>query len=121
MLILNCLSSPENLVVEKAVEVLSRGGLVIFPTETCYGAGVDAKCDVAKLLKYKRRPTGKRTVAVASCKMASRYVNINDAANKSMMSFTRSYNHFQIQGGLAGLPVIYLRIKFQISLANLKN
>jgi L-threonylcarbamoyladenylate synthase len=46
---------------EKIVEVLDKGGLVIFPTETCYGALVRADLEgaVTKLLAYKQRPAGK--------------------------------------------------------------
>ena len=44
--------------IEKAVKVLRAGGLVIFPTETCYGAGVDATNQKAvdKLLAFKPWP-----------------------------------------------------------------
>lgn len=46
---------------ERIVEVLDAGGLVIFPTETCYGALVRADLEgaVTKLLAYKQRPAGK--------------------------------------------------------------
>ena len=33
---------PEKEIISAAVQVLRAGGLVIFPTETVYGAGVDA-------------------------------------------------------------------------------
>lgn len=47
--------SPE---VRRAAEVLKRGGLVAFPTETVYGLGADAssKEAVARLYAAKRRP-----------------------------------------------------------------
>ena len=42
-------------VIKKTVEILKSGGLIIFPTETCYGVGVDAtnQSAVNKLLEYK--------------------------------------------------------------------
>jgi L-threonylcarbamoyladenylate synthase len=47
--------SPE---VQRAAEILRRGGLVAFPTETVYGLGADAssKEAVARLYAAKRRP-----------------------------------------------------------------
>jgi L-threonylcarbamoyladenylate synthase len=45
-------------VIANAVEVLRRGGLVAFPTETVYGLGADASSAnaVARLYAVKRRP-----------------------------------------------------------------
>jgi L-threonylcarbamoyladenylate synthase len=54
---------------KKVKEKLAEGGLIIYPTETCYGAGVDAtnKKAVSKLLQYKNRPGGiPISVAVAN-------------------------------------------------------
>ena len=31
----------------KSVEMLSKGGVIIYPTETCYGIGADATNDEA--------------------------------------------------------------------------
>ena len=47
--------SPE---VRRAAEILKRGGLVAFPTETVYGLGADAssKAAVTRLYAAKRRP-----------------------------------------------------------------
>jgi L-threonylcarbamoyladenylate synthase len=47
--------SPE---VQRAAEILERGGLVAFPTETVYGLGADASSQaaVARLYAAKRRP-----------------------------------------------------------------
>jgi L-threonylcarbamoyladenylate synthase len=46
--------------VERAVAVLRRGGLVAFPTETVYGLGADAANDAAvtKIYRAKGRPAG---------------------------------------------------------------
>ena len=45
--------------VSEACEVLERGGLVAFPTETVYGLGANADCEeaVAKVFAATRRPT----------------------------------------------------------------
>jgi L-threonylcarbamoyladenylate synthase len=77
-------------VLEKALKVLSGGGLVLYPTETAYGAGVDATNPdaVERLLQYKKRPQGKAiSVAVDSIEMAERYVNLNDSAKNLYKQF----------------------------------
>jgi L-threonylcarbamoyladenylate synthase len=69
--------------VEEIVSVLQKGGLVIMPTETLYGAMVDATNPraVRKLIAYKNRPLGKPfSVAVKDIKMAENYVFLNTAA-----------------------------------------
>lgn len=70
-------------VIAKAVSILEQGGLVIYPTETCYGVAAAAtnKDAVNKLLQYKRRPEGKAvSVAVKDKEMAEHYVIINETA-----------------------------------------
>lgn len=77
-------------VINKAVEILNNGGLIIYPTETCYGVGVDATNAnaVIKLLEYKRRPEGKAiSIAVDSIEMAKKYVDINDEAKALYKKF----------------------------------
>ena len=70
-------------IIKKAVKILKSGGLIIYPTETCYGIGADATNQRAinKLLKYKRKRQGKAiSIAVANKKMAKKYVKINEIA-----------------------------------------
>lgn len=69
--------------IQKAIKVLQAGGLIIYPTETCYGVGVDSTNQeaVQKLLEYKRRPEGKAiSIAVSDHQMAKKYVKINETA-----------------------------------------
>lgn len=69
--------------VNLAVKELKEGKLIIFPTETCYGAGVDATNAeaVSKLLRYKKRPKGKAiSIAVDSVEKAQNYLEINQKA-----------------------------------------
>jgi L-threonylcarbamoyladenylate synthase len=51
--------------VRRAAEVLRRGGLVAFPTETVYGLGADASsaAAVARLYAVKGRPVGHPVIA----------------------------------------------------------
>ena len=70
-------------IIQTAIEILSRGGLVIYPTETCYGVGVDATNQeaVERLLQYKERPEGKAiSIAVSDRDMAEKYVEVNETA-----------------------------------------
>lgn len=76
--------------IGKAVGVLEKGGLVIFPTETVYGIGADATIPgaIAKLNKYKQRPFGKPySIAVSDQKMAEDYVDLNKNAKNLYKTF----------------------------------
>lgn len=75
--------TPVKTVIKEVTKTLEAGGLIIFPTETTYGAGVDATNQVAvdKLLAYKSRREGKPlSIAVANQKMAEKYVKLNKQA-----------------------------------------
>lgn len=77
-------------IISQAVKVFLGGGLVIYPTETVYGAGVDATNSkaVKKLNEYKSRPFGKPySVAVVDQKMAGKYVELNSTAKKFYRRF----------------------------------
>ncbi|GAB4284488.1 MAG: hypothetical protein Kow0081_1710 [Candidatus Dojkabacteria bacterium] len=77
-------------IIPKVVEVLDAGGLIIFPTETAYGVGVDAtnSSAVTRLLKYKKRPEGKAiSIGCYSAEMASKYVEINSTAENIYREF----------------------------------
>jgi len=65
--------------IPTAVKVLQQGGLVIYPTETCYGLGVDATNPVAvrQVFKTKKRPLNKPlSVIVSSLEMIKEYAVI---------------------------------------------
>jgi len=72
-----------------AIKVLKSGGLVIFPTETCYGIAVDATNAraVTKLLTYKGDRHRQVSIAVADKGMAETYVSINSIANNLYTQF----------------------------------
>ena len=79
-----------DIVVQRAREVLAAGGLIVFPTETTYGAGVDAtqQSAVDKLLNYKSRREGKPlSIAVVDQAMAEVYVELNDSAKRLYQRF----------------------------------
>src|SRR5258708_5864385 len=77
--------TPIENVITQTIAVLRSGGLVIFPTETTYGAGVLATNQVAvdKLLAFKSRREGKPlSIAVTDEEMANRYVEVNESAHR---------------------------------------
>ena len=79
-----------NQVILLATKVLKSGGLVIYPTETCYGVGVIAldKAAVSRLIKYKKRPEGKAiSIAVSDIKMAQKFVKLNALAKNIYKTF----------------------------------
>jgi len=76
--------------INQAVKVLKNGGIIVYPTETCYGIGVDAQNvkAVAKLFQYKGKRWNKPvSIAVSDQKMAQKYVKINKAAKNLYKKF----------------------------------
>jgi L-threonylcarbamoyladenylate synthase len=74
----------------KVLQVLSSGGLVIFPSETVYGVAVDATNQEAvnKLTAYKQRPLGKPySIMVDSEETAEKYVELNKTAKGIYKNF----------------------------------
>ncbi|MFH1840920.1 MAG: L-threonylcarbamoyladenylate synthase [Candidatus Shapirobacteria bacterium] len=90
MKIIDLKKAPELVVIGEAVETLKKGGVVVYPTETCYGIGVDAtnKKAVEKILAFKSKRGDKPiSMAVADQKMAGRYVHINEIAQNLYANF----------------------------------
>jgi len=65
--------------IKKAVRILRKGGLVVYPTETCYGLGADATNVkvIKRVYKVKKRPYSKPIhIIVSSLKMMGKYGEI---------------------------------------------
>ena len=65
--------------IHESIKVLQSGGLVIFPSDTVYGALVDStnKKAVAKLIGFKSRPLGKPiSVFVSDFEMMNQYISL---------------------------------------------
>lgn len=63
--------------IQKALEVLRKGGVILYPTDTVWGIGCDATDPeaVAKIYEIKRRSDSKSLVLLASdMDMVSRYI-----------------------------------------------
>ena len=54
--------------IQKALEVLRKGGVILYPTDTVWGIGCDATDPeaVAKIYEIKRRSDSKSLVLLAS-------------------------------------------------------
>ena len=73
----------EQEVIKECIKILNEGGLVVYPTETCYGVAVDATNSraLSKLLSYKTfRGSKPISIAVSDIDMAKRYVSLNEMA-----------------------------------------
>jgi L-threonylcarbamoyladenylate synthase len=90
MKILNLKNEKEATIIKTAVAALKSGGLIVYPTETCYGLGADATNlqAVKKVLQFKGERKNKPIlIAVADQKMAEDYVEINEIAENYYRNF----------------------------------
>ncbi len=74
--------------IRQTIEILNRGGVVIFPTDTAYGIGcrIDDPKAVERLLTIKGRPKNKAMPILASdITMVKQYVDIVDNNVKKLM------------------------------------
>lgn len=63
--------------VEKAIKILKKGGIVIFPTDTAFGVGcrIDDEKAIERLFRIRKRPETQATpVLVDTVKMAQDYL-----------------------------------------------
>ncbi len=77
-------------IIQKTIDILKKGELIIYPTETCYGLGADATNPkaVKRVLEFKGERQGKPIlVAVANRQMAQKYVYINEIAENLYKNF----------------------------------
>jgi L-threonylcarbamoyladenylate synthase len=77
-------------IVERAVQVLRRDGIIVYPTDTIYGLGGDAFSDDAVLRVYeaKGRPLGKPiSVAVSDTEMLCAIAFVDDLAQDLIARF----------------------------------
>lgn len=76
--------------IEKAVKVLRRDGLVVYPTETVYGLGADALSEnaVMKVFEAKERPLGKPiSIAVSDIEMIHGVARMDEFAEEFINKF----------------------------------
>ncbi|MEM1569591.1 MAG: L-threonylcarbamoyladenylate synthase [Candidatus Bathyarchaeia archaeon] len=76
--------------VEEAVRTLTNGGIVVYPTETCYGlaAAIDEVEAVRRVYLVKHRPLNRPlTILVANVRMWSMYAHLTQEAMKLIRRF----------------------------------
>lgn len=79
--------NPQERLLRKAVEVLTGGGIIAYPTDTCYAIGCDLynTKGIAKIYQLKRRPLGKPfSFICADLKNISQYALVGNYAYKTM-------------------------------------
>lgn len=86
--------NPENLreskeAIEEAVEVIKKGGVIVYPTDTLYGLGADATNEVAvrRVFKIKKRPETKPVpVIISDLEMAKKLAYFDKKIAKILLS-----------------------------------
>ena len=79
--------NPQERLLRRAVEVLTGGGIIAYPTDTCYAIGCDLynTKGIAKIYQLKRRPLGKPfSFICADLKNISEYALVGNYAYKTM-------------------------------------
>ncbi|MBI3385775.1 threonylcarbamoyl-AMP synthase [Candidatus Gottesmanbacteria bacterium] len=81
--------STDSKTASKAIEVIKRGGIVIFPTDTAFGIGcrIDNHKAVDRLFKIRKRPLSQpMPVLVSSVEMALAYLDSPSDIVRRLMS-----------------------------------
>jgi L-threonylcarbamoyladenylate synthase len=84
------LGGNERAIIEKAARIMKEGGVIIFPTESSYGIGVDALNETAirKIAPVKGQPEEKNiSIIVADIGQARRFGKITPEAEKLVQKF----------------------------------
>lgn len=78
---------PQKRLISKVVEVLDKGGLIIYPTDTFYGIGCDVfnKRSIRRIYQLKKRPLSKPfSFICANLKDISLYAQVSNDAYRIM-------------------------------------
>jgi len=79
--------NPQKRLIDKVVQVLDQGGLIIYPTDTFYGIGCDLfqKKSIQRIYHLKRRPlTNPFSFVCANLKDISLYAQVSNHAYRIM-------------------------------------
>lgn len=82
--------NPSSALIKEASSILKEGGVIVYPTDTVYGLGVDAtnKKAIEKVYKIKGRTFRKPLlVIVSNIKMAEKFCEITQTAKKLIKKF----------------------------------
>lgn len=80
--------APQHNMVERAAEILRRGGLVAFPTETVYGLGANAldPAAVQRIFTAKGRPSNNPLIVHVASSEAARELTTNWPASAQLLT-----------------------------------
>lgn len=72
---------PDKIGIKKAVEILKRGGIIVYPTDTAYGLGgiYGSQKVINKILKIKNRSNDKFTLITSSLNQAVKFFKLNSS------------------------------------------
>ncbi len=93
--------NPQQRLINRVSEVLERGGLIAYPTDTFYGIGCDLynKKGIQLIYRLKNRPLNKPFSLVCdSLKKISRYAIVSNYAYKTMRRFLPGPYTFILEG-----------------------
>ena len=93
--------NPQQRKIDQVVEILSRGGVIAYPTDTLYGIGCDImnKKAIARVYQIKRWPKDKPFSFICSdLKNISQYAKVSNYAYKTMRRLLPGPYTFILEG-----------------------
>lgn len=93
--------NPQQRLINRVCEVLDKGGLIAYPTDTFYGIGCDLfnKKAIQRIYRLKNRPLSKPFSFICdSLKEISRYAQVSNYAYKTMKRLLPGPYTFVLEG-----------------------
>jgi tRNA threonylcarbamoyl adenosine modification protein (Sua5/YciO/YrdC/YwlC family) len=93
--------NPQGRLIQKVVDILKRGGIVVYPTDTYYGIGCDIlnKRSIERIYQLKRRHPSKPFSFICSdLKNISLYAKVSNYAYKTMKRLLPGPYTFILEG-----------------------
>ncbi|MFP3867970.1 MAG: L-threonylcarbamoyladenylate synthase [Desulfobacteraceae bacterium] len=93
--------NPQERLLRQALQVVADGGLIAYPTDTCYGIGCDLfnKAGIEKIYQLKRRPLSQPfSLICADLKDISEYARVSNYAYKTMKRLLPGPYTFILEG-----------------------
>ena len=93
--------NPQRRLIRRVVEILEKGGVIAYPTDTFYGIGCDLynKKGINLIYKMKKRPLKKPfSIICENLKEISRYAQVNNYAYKTMKRLLPGPYTFILEG-----------------------
>lgn len=104
-------------IIKKAANIVRKGGVIVYPTDTCYGIGCDATNPKAieKIFRIKEREKNKPLPLIASSiEMIEKYVFLEERAIKLFFAFPGISVSLKKKGSLIPDSVNREKVAFRI-------